>query len=229
MSWPLHPVYAYSSKDVWVVNSLYAPAPAAVITAKLFCVANYRLLNTHATHLPAIAEDAAIRVGPAFAAQAADEAATCPGTRLLRLTVVADDQAAPPIPNDYLLPATPDVVDYSDCTFYRCGLVSYADYLDLSGLADVHPEARVLPGTSGRTSATVSLRNPSQTTVAVFVRVRLFYGGDKEVLPVSWSDNYVNLLPSETRNLTAFWLDGSVPVDGHLRAAVSSLNEVGSS
>jgi exo-1,4-beta-D-glucosaminidase len=51
--------------------------------------------------------------------------------------------------------------------------------------------------------ASVTLRNPSKS-LAFFVHLAVRKGpGGEEVLPVLWEDNYVVLLPGETRTLAA--------------------------
>ncbi len=67
---------------------------------------------------------------------------------------------------------------------------------------------------SGR--ARVSLENPSKALAfLVHLAVRKGPGGE-EVLPVLWEDNYVTLLPGETRELAATYaakdLGGAAPV-----------------
>ena len=43
-------------------------------------------------------------------------------------------------------------------------------------------------------------------SLAFFVRLRVLQSpGGAEILPSMWSDNYVSLLPGETRTLTARW------------------------
>ena len=67
---------------------------------------------------------------------------------------------------------------------------------------------------SGR--ARVTLENPSKALAfLVHLAVRKGPGGE-EVLPVLWEDNYVTLLPGETRELAATYapkdLGGAAPV-----------------
>ncbi|MPN36122.1 hypothetical protein SDC9_183628 [bioreactor metagenome] len=53
-----------------------------------------------------------------------------------------------------------------------------------------------------RKVATVTLTNPSDK-IAFFIEMRVT-GQDREtVLPVVWSDNYISLLPNETRTFEA--------------------------
>ena len=59
--------------------------------------------------------------------------------------------------------------------------------------------------------ALVTLKNPG-TSVAFFVRLRVLKSKDGEqILPSTWSDNYVSLLPGESRTLTARWRSEDAP------------------
>jgi len=51
-------------------------------------------------------------------------------------------------------------------------------------------------------TTTVTLRNPTNS-IAFFLRLQITGRGGQEALPVFWEDNYVTLLPGETRALTA--------------------------
>ena len=68
---------------------------------------------------------------------------------------------------------------------------------------------------SGATgTARVTLKNPGQS-IAFFLRLQVTGRGDEEALPVLWEDNYVSLLPGETRVVTANYrvrdLGGAAP------------------
>ena len=59
--------------------------------------------------------------------------------------------------------------------------------------------------------ALVTLANPGPS-LAFFVRLRILQSPDgAEILPSMWSDNYVSLLPGETRTLTARWRSDDAP------------------
>jgi hypothetical protein len=66
-----------------------------------------------------------------------------------------------------------------------------------------------MPKTSVRSAATFSSGTAHVTmtntgsAVAFFIRLQVVGGNGDEALPVFWDDNYVSLLPGETRELTA--------------------------
>jgi len=102
--------------------------------------------------------------------------------------------------NVYWLSTKKDALAWDKSEWYFTPQTAYADFTALSQLppAQVSATARF---ESGR--ASVNLQNPSKNLAfLVHLAVRKGPGGE-EVLPVLWEDNYVVLLPGETRALTA--------------------------
>jgi exo-1,4-beta-D-glucosaminidase len=132
--------------------------------------------------------------------------------------------------NVYWLSTKPDAVDWSKTLGEGSGAVfAPGGYADLTGLQSL-PAATVQATASTRRQGadavtTVTIRNTSKGSVpAVFTRADVRrgkadghrLGGDDQVLPVSWSDNYVTLWPGQSQTLTARYraadLRGSAPV-----------------
>ena len=95
------------------------------------------------------------------------------------------------------------MLDWTKSTYF---VTPETQYADLKGLNEL-PKVRLRVTTStrmerGEKVTTVSLRNPSGN-LAFLVRVRLLDGSGSDVLPVMWDDNFVSLLPGETREITA--------------------------
>ncbi|MEW6752037.1 MAG: hypothetical protein AB1505_13820 [Candidatus Latescibacterota bacterium] len=81
--------------------------------------------------------------------------------------------------------------------------------------------AAAAPRVGGEPAVTVRVTNPGPG-LAFFTRLRLVRAGDgEEILPVYWSDNYVSLLPGQSRQVTAR-LAGAP--DGGVRVAVDGWN-----
>ena len=100
------------------------------------------------------------------------------------------------------------------------------DYTALAHMAHVHLKTNDQHASDGNiTRETVTLTNPS-SGVAFFVRVAIDKGNNgPEVAPILWNDNYITLLPGESRTLTATYnsvdLTGTQP---HL--SVQSFSDV---
>jgi exo-1,4-beta-D-glucosaminidase len=67
---------------------------------------------------------------------------------------------------------------------------------------------------AGTGTARVTLRNPGRS-IAFFMRLQVTGREGEEALPVLWEDNYLSLLPGETRVVTATYhvrdLGGALP------------------
>jgi exo-1,4-beta-D-glucosaminidase len=116
--------------------------------------------------------------------------------------------------NLYWLSSQPDVLADTS-TWYMTPVKKYADYTTLRSMpnAAVDVSAR-FSSSSGTGQARVTLKNPGRS-IAFFMRMQITGRGDEEALPVLWEDNYVTLLPGETRTITATYrvrdLGGSPP------------------
>jgi exo-1,4-beta-D-glucosaminidase len=117
------------------------------------------------------------------------------------LALQLDDAAGRTVSrNVYWLSTKKDVLAWDKSEWYY---TPQSEYADLTGLQQLPPaEVKVTARfTTGR--ASVTLENPSKALAfLVHLAVRKGPGGE-EVLPVLWEDNYVTLLPGETRALTA--------------------------
>lgn len=108
--------------------------------------------------------------------------------------------------NFYWLSTRPDELNMDSTTWYVTPVKNYADFKALQQL----PKQRVRSTVSyapGR--ATVTLTNPGPN-LAFFVRLQILGAHGEEVLPVLWEDNYVSLLPGETRRITASYKTGDL-------------------
>jgi hypothetical protein len=88
--------------------------------------------------------------------------------------------------------------------FYWRSLPAHPDdFTDLNQLPTVTLDAQVASAdTNGKRTLRVTLRNPSKDiALMAHVQLRRQKSGER-VLPVSYSDNYVSLVPGETRTIT---------------------------
>jgi exo-1,4-beta-D-glucosaminidase len=107
--------------------------------------------------------------------------------------------------NFYWYSTTPDMLG-GHCKWYYCPTRTYANLTPLTTIPTVtvtHTD------TVGTNSMTTVLTN-SSTSLAFLIRLRVTSSGN-EVLPVFWSDNYISLLPGESRTETATFNPGALP------------------
>jgi exo-1,4-beta-D-glucosaminidase len=201
---PLHVQYAYDDRSVVVVNGTLKEQRGLKATARILDLASRELFARTAP--VDIGPDGSMKIFPV------PEPAGVTPTYFVALTL--DDAAGRTVSrNVYWLSTKPDALAWDKSDWYYTPQSQYADLTGLQqlGPAEVEATARF---ESGR--ARVTLENPSKALAfLVHLAVRKGAGGE-EVLPVLWEDNYVTLLPGETRQLVAAYtaqdLGGATPV-----------------
>jgi exo-1,4-beta-D-glucosaminidase len=104
--------------------------------------------------------------------------------------------------NFYWLSTRPDVLADTS-TWYMTPVKSYADFTALRSMPQAAVNATARFSASGsRGAARVTLTNPGRS-IAFFMRLQVTGRNGEEALPVLWEDNYLSLLPGETRVVTA--------------------------
>jgi len=134
----------------------------------------------------------------------------------LRLTDSSNKNVAR---NFYWLSTKEDILDEKGLLWFVTPNKQFADLTGLNRLQPVEiltdEEWKTDPA-KGKTTLFVTLENPSKK-IAFFIELKVV--GDKSgqsVLPVFWDDNYISLLPGETRTVTVSFsnvdLKGEKPV-----------------
>jgi exo-1,4-beta-D-glucosaminidase len=106
--------------------------------------------------------------------------------------------------NFYWLSTKPDVLDYDNNLWYVTPTKSFANFTALDELPEVELE---LSASGSDDTVNVRLVNPSDA-LAFFVELRVVDADGSSILPVLWDDNYVSLLPGESRELMARFPQG---------------------
>jgi len=201
---PLHVQYAYDDGSVVVVNSTLQARRGLKVTARVFDTASKELATrTSPVDAPADSSTKVLRL---------PEPADATPTYFIVLRL--DDAAGRTVSrNVYWLSTKKDVLEWDKSKWYFTPQSGYADFTALQQLPPAEVKATVRFGSG---TATVSLQNPSKSLAfLVHLAVRKGPGGE-EVLPVLWEDNYVVLLPGETRAIAARYaprdLGGATPV-----------------
>ena len=192
---PLHPLYGYDDRSIWIVSGQYEDAKNLKLTVKV--------LNLD------MSEKYSQQVGVDAAADSTNKVLTLPEIADLSptyfLALRLEDASGKLVgSNFYWLSTKPETLDWEKSVWYTTPTASYADYTSLSQLPKVKLRVSDRTERKGTDRLThVTLENPSKS-LAFFVRLKLNKGkqGD-EVLPVLWQDNYVSLLPGEKREIAA--------------------------
>jgi exo-1,4-beta-D-glucosaminidase len=83
------------------------------------------------------------------------------------------------------------------------------NYANLTGLNSLASNTSVTTSVSrttvgGQQTVTITLNNTSATNIAFFARAEVTAGNNGlEVLPVTYTDNYISLFPGESMTITA--------------------------
>jgi exo-1,4-beta-D-glucosaminidase len=190
---PVHVQYSYDDRSVAVVNDLPQGFEGVKVVARVYDLGLKERFSREATlTLPA---DGVVR------------AVTIPEipdlTPTYFLDLVAENSSGATLSrNFYWLSTSPDELDWKKSEWFYTPVTRHSDLAALQSLA---PAALKLSasfedrGADG--VARVRVTNASEH-LAFQVRLRLTDGeGGAEILPVFWEDNYVSLLPGESREI----------------------------
>jgi exo-1,4-beta-D-glucosaminidase len=203
---PVHVLYSYDDRSIAVVNSAASLTPlrGVHLRTRVYDVDGTQRLNRDT--VIDVPGDSSMRV-----TTLQEQTTSAPYLLDLRLT----DAAGHPIStNFYWLSNRMDALSDSS-TWYMTPVKNYADFTALRSMPQAEVTASARFGSSkGVGTATVTLKNPTKA-IAFFLRLQVIGHGGEEALPVEWEDNYVSLLPGETRTMTATYnirdLGGSPP------------------
>jgi exo-1,4-beta-D-glucosaminidase len=191
----LHPVYGYDDHSIWVVSSQYEDVKGLKLTTRIYNLDMTEKFS-HEDALDAPADSTAkILALP-------DVSGLSPAYFLaLRLT---DSTGKLVGSNFYWLSTKSETLDWAKSNWWMTPTSSYADFTALSQLPKVKLKVVERTEHQGDESVTrVTLENPSKS-LAFFVRLKVSKGArGEEILPVIWQDNYISLLPGETREVSA--------------------------
>ncbi|KAK3314339.1 glycoside hydrolase superfamily [Apodospora peruviana] len=127
----------------------------------------------------------------------------------LRLAL-SDDKGAVLSRNVYWISKAIDTLDWENSEWYVTPVTKFADYTALNKLAAANVTATVTKTSAGAGMAAVTLENKSSVP-AFFIILNLVDTKGQDVVPLTWSDNYVTLWPKEKLTLTVKSMGGAVP------------------
>jgi len=192
---PIHVQYSYDDKGVIAVNTTYQPQRKLKLTAQVYDL-NLVERFSKATELDLAADSN-------FKAFSIPEIKDLSATYFLKL-VLQNANGQILSSNFYWLSTTDDVLDMKKTKWFYTPVSSYADMTQLEKLP---PVKLAVSGRAVRRGseevARVTISNPSRN-LAFFVHLQIKQGSSgRDVLPVVWQDNYISLLPGESREVTA--------------------------
>src|SRR5579872_843254 len=198
----LHVQYSYDDRSVVVVNSFYRAFPALTIFAKVYSADMKPIFSRRSVvSVPADFSARTFKI-PRFPRTAAPQA------YFLKLDL-QDRDGKLLSSNFYWLSSKSAIFKWDLSTDQRTEVSSYPDFTMLARLPRAQLEASASRETpDGVPEVNVRLHNPS-THLVFQVRLAIQEKNGDEILPVFWSDNYFELMPGETRTLTARYPAGT--------------------
>ncbi|RCG33273.1 glycoside hydrolase family 2 [Sphaerisporangium album] len=196
---PVHIAYDYATRKVFVVNSTLTARAGLTATATLY-------------NIPDLAQKSTTSAPVTAAANASTEVLTVPAVTglsasyfiRLRLT---DAGGAKVSDNLYWYSTRADALG-NKSSWYRTTPKTYADLTGLNSL----PANTAVNATASRTvsggqeSVAITVTNTSATNLAFFLRPEVTAGnGGNEVVPVTYTGNYLSLWPGESATVTAVY------------------------
>ena len=191
---PLNLSYNYADETVYAVNDSRFASDDLTAVVRAFDLSAQEIYNqSYEIDLPPAKAQPLVSL--------ADQESPTPVWFLdLRLH---DASGAEVARNFYWLSTEPDVLDYENNLWFVTPTKEFADFTALDDLleAELDVSAGASAGDSGA-KVTVQLSNSSES-LAFFVELRVVDADGSSILPVLWDDNYVSILPGESRELTA--------------------------
>lgn len=206
---PLHVQYSYDDRSIVVVNSYYRAFANLKVTAKVYDLNMTEKFSKEA--MVSVGEDSSTRVFTLSDIEGLH------GTYFLDLRI--DDGATLASRNFYWLSTQAETVDWANepPAGVWTPTKTFADYTALNTLPPVDLDVTVRKRNTGEQDVMiVTLHNPSRA-LAFGVRLKVkrlgrvdngwswTFFAENEVLPSLWEDNYIALLPGETRQITAVY------------------------
>ena len=193
---PLHVQYSYDDRSVWVVNTRSSAYKGLKVSARVIDLNARERLQKSAT----------VDVGPDGKTSALALAWPDDITKAFFVLLDLRDASGKLLSeNRYWLSTVPDVPGrpVEGRGQFQANTKSLADFTSLQQLKPVNVQARGRFEAQGsETVGHIELSNPADSIVFLaHARVRKGNGGD-EITPAYWDDNYVILMPRETKQLT---------------------------
>ena len=218
----IHASYNHNDGSIWLVNSLYQPHNNLSVSADVYDF-DAVLKYNQTVQVPILSSDATMNLF-----KLPSSLGSLTSTYFLRLTVKNSTTDEILTKNTYWLSTTPDILNWTNSTFYTTGCSSYSDFSLLEQLKpvdlvvnsttneSVSKDSERLPlGTDKELVTEVTITNPSDR-IAFMVYAKIVRSSDNEmVLPILWDDNYFTLLPGESQVIKATYnresLNGGEP------------------
>jgi exo-1,4-beta-D-glucosaminidase len=193
---PVHILYNYLTRDVKIVNSTLTANNSMTAIATIYNIPlAQQYTNSIVLNVPANASTQAFTI-PALTGLTT--------TYFIRLQL--KNSSGQVVSNNlYWYSTSPDTFG-NKSNWYSTSVRTFANLTGLNNLAsnsNVNASASRTVA-AGQETVTITLNNTSATNIAFFTRAEVTAGNNGlEVLPITYTDNYVSLFPGESIVITA--------------------------
>jgi len=197
---PVHAQYSYDDRSVEVVNSTYANVAGLTLSAQLY---DLNLGERFAAQVTVAVGPDGVKKALTFPENAFQHASPVYFARLVLRGPLGQIVST----NFYWLSRKSNVYDWADTDAYTA-ISAYENLTTLESLPSAGRMDVAASAEDGREGPTVrvTLRNPSdRLAFQVRLGIRQKQEG-REILPVLWQDNYIELMPGESREIVAQFL-----------------------
>ncbi|KAM7191967.1 Glycoside hydrolase superfamily [Naviculisporaceae sp. PSN 640] len=182
-----HVAYDYVKKDVYLINhSLDVEGPRSISLQVIDTSGKVTYNNTVSTTTKANTSKSIASLTSALN--------SIKDVVFLRL-ILSDDKGKVLSRNVYWIAKSIDTLDWNNSDWFYTPLSKYADYTALNKLATANVSVSVGKNSVDQTTS-VTLENLSSGP-AFFVSLNLVDSKGEDVVPLTWSDNYLTLFPKE--------------------------------
>ncbi len=190
---PIHVLYSYPDRTVFLVNNELGPKNSLQVTARVLDFdLRERFSRTITLDAPSDSAVPAISL-PEIPALS---------TTYFVVLQAKDTEGNVVSDNFYWLSTQIEKYLWSQTTIINTPIERDGDLTRLNSLKPARVSAQVHAANRAGTKLRVSLSNTG-SSLAFFVRAKLVDAGTgQEILPVFWQDNYISLLPGESRELS---------------------------
>jgi exo-1,4-beta-D-glucosaminidase len=196
---PVHILYNYGSQEIAVVNSSATPAPKLKATIRVLDFGLKEIISK-TVDFGLLADE----VKPIDVLRLPASGLTT--TYFLDLRIF-EDKGRLVDTNFYCLSTKPETLDEANTTWYVTPIKDFADLTALNGLKQVTLRLKSKTSKEGpMTKVTVDLENPSND-LALMAEIRVVRDISEDVvLPIYLDDNYITLLPKESRKISGVFI-----------------------
>ena len=196
---PLHVIYNYNDADLYLNNATLATENDMTVLAFVWDI-NSNLLSKQSFK---------VSIGPNQSKKIGDLKLPKISSTVYFVDMQLSDSSGKIVDeNFYWLSKKPDVLDYSKVEWFYTPVKKYADFKELNTMPKSAITVSSEPLTKG--SMKVALSNTSNK-ISFFNQLTLESSKTGQAItPVYWQDNYISLLPHQTKTLIVSFEDNNI-------------------